>query len=174
MSNKILIPLILNYRKRDEEAFLKIFKIFERLINYYDSKMRCEDGGAELTLFLLELLFRLDLSQFKCDNSYSVQKYIVVAIRNRYIDISRKSCEDLKKIQLFANVNAVLWERCDERLMLEDALCKLSYKQRRVLEYKYFCGYNDFEIAKAMGITRQAVNGIKRRAFDTLKKLIKI
>jgi DNA-directed RNA polymerase specialized sigma24 family protein len=38
-----------------------------------------------------------------------------------------------------------------------------------VLKSKYIYGYNDIEISKMMGTTRQAVNGIKRRAFEILR-----
>ena len=173
MCNKAIIPFILNLRKGEQDSFLHIYKVFENLINYYNSRMCCEDGKSELTLFLLELLHRFDLSNFEPDESFSVQKYIAVALRNKYIDISKKGREDVKRVQFFGDINIPFFEQTDEKAMLHQALAKLNLKQRRVLEYKYFYGYSDAAIAKRMGITRQAVNGIKLRAFDTLKILIK-
>jgi DNA-directed RNA polymerase specialized sigma24 family protein len=57
----------------------------------------------------------------------------------------------------------------DEKIMLPDAFELLTPKQKMVLKSKYIYGYNDIEISKMMGTTRQAVNGIKRRAFEILR-----
>ncbi len=48
----------------------------------------------------------------------------------------------------------------------------MNEKQKSVLIYKYVYGYSDCEIACALGITRQAVNGLKNRALTVLKELL--
>ena len=173
MCNEKIIPLILNYRKNDEKAFLKIYKVFENLIFFYNSKMCCEDGASELTLALLEILHKIDLTRFECDDSFAVQKYIAVGIRNKYIDISKKGRKEIIYTQPFAEVKSADYECIDDRIMVAELFSLLNRRQQLILRYKYFCGYNDVAIAKLMGISRQAVNGIKLRAFDTIKKFYK-
>ncbi len=145
-----------------------IYRVFERLIRYYSARMCCEDGESELTLRLVELLHKLDLSRFKSDESFGIQKFIAVSLRNRYIDISKKGRFELMTIQHLTDY-AFTQKYVDEKIMLPDALSVLSKKQRLVLDYEYFYGYNGEEIAEMMGTTRQAVNGIKQRALNTMK-----
>ena len=169
MSNEILKELIIEFKKGDTDAFCLIYKLFQRLIRLYAARVDYEDAVAELNLFLIELLHKLDLTRFSDDYSYSIQKYIAVSIRNRYLDILKKQIERIQKsLPLFEFSNAKEEYR-DEKIMLPDAFELLTPKQKMVLKNKYIYGYNDIEISKMMGTTRQAVNGIKRRAFEILR-----
>ena len=171
MQNSTLIELILNHRENNPKAFASIYEVFKDLIVHYASRMCCEDGKSELDLRLVEVLHRVDITSFKSDCSHSLQKYIAVAIRNRYIDVSKKGREDVNTVQSFSNVNASFSERPDEKIIFYEAFSRLSHKQKQVLNYK-LCGYEDIEIAQIMGITRQSVYGIKQRAFNTIKNFI--
>lgn len=173
MCNKAIISLILKFRNNDGAAFMQIYNVFKKLIIHYGNRMYCEDGISELTLFLVELLHRLDLSQFKADTSFGVQKYIAVALRNRFIDISKKGRGEIFKTQLLEDTAVFLDQYREEKILLSQALSALSDKKKQVLYYKFFEGYADTEIAEIMGISRQAVNKIKRRAFNEIKNFYK-
>lgn len=173
MCNKEIIPIILKVKNYDNKAFMQIYEVFKGLIIYFNRKMCCEDGASELTLFLLELLHRMDLSMFEDDESFGIHKYIVVALRNRFIDVSKKGRRDIHKTLPFIDVGYYTDEYRDEKIMLSDALKKLNKKQRRVIDYEFFKGYSEIEIAKLTGNSRQAVNSIKLRAFNTMKNFYK-
>ncbi len=169
MCNEILKKLILNFKKGDTQSFLLIYKVFERLIRLYAARVDYEDTKAELDLFLIELLHKLDLTRFSSDYSFSIQKYIAVSIRNRYLDLLKKQIERIQKTLPLFEFSDTKEDYYDEKIMLPDAFALLTPKQRMVLKGKYIFGYNDVEISKMMGTTRQAVNSIKNRAFEVLR-----
>ncbi len=171
MCNKLIKNFIINFRKRDETAFKTIYQVFEKLIKLYASRIYYEDGRAELDLFLIELLNNINLSRFDSRaDSFTIQKYIAVSIRNKYLYILQKSIEHTRKIYPLFELSDNAEEFFYEKLMLPDAFDLLSEKQKTVIKNKYIYGYSDSEICKMMGTTRQAVNGIKRRAVETLKE----
>lgn len=173
MNNEILKKLILNFKRGDTKSFLLIYKVFERLIRLYASRIDFEDTVAELNLFLIELLHKLDLTRFSCDRSYSIQKYIAVSIRNQYLDLLKKQIDRIQKTLPLCEIASTGEDFYDEKIMLPDAFLLLTPKQKAVIKNKYIYGYNDVEISKMMGTTRQAVNSIKNRAFKVLRAYYK-
>ena len=169
MCNKFLKKLIIEFKKGNTDAFYLIYKVFKKLIRLYAARVDYEETTAELHLFLIELLHKLDLSRFSDDYSYSLQKYIAVSIRNKYLDILKKQIERIQKSSPLFEFLSVKEEYKDEKIMLPDAFALLTPKQKSVLRCKYILGYSDVEISKMMGITRQAVNSIKNRAFAVLR-----
>ena len=57
--------------------------------------------------------------------------------------------------------------RLDELLALDAALAELSERQRRVVEYRFFAGMSEQEIAAALGVTERTVrrDWVKARAW---------
>ena len=66
-------------------AFTLIFEEFKKLINFYGAKLCYEDAVPELTLFLIELLYEINLDRFPDDNQEDIHKYIAACIKNKYI-----------------------------------------------------------------------------------------
>ncbi|MBQ4119966.1 MAG: sigma-70 family RNA polymerase sigma factor [Clostridia bacterium] len=169
MCNEILKKLIIGFKKGDTQSFLLIYKVFKRLIRLYAARVDYEETLSELNLFLIELLHKLDLTRFSSDYSYTIQKYIAVSIRNRYLDLLKKQIERIQKTLPLFEISGAKEDCYDEKIMLPDAFKVLTPKQKMVLMGKYIYGYNDVEISKMMGTTRQAVNSIKNRAFEVLR-----
>ncbi len=169
MCNEIFKKLILEFKKGDTESFLFIYKVFERLIRLYSARVEYEETVAELDLFLIELLHKLDLKRFQSDSSYTIQKYVAVSIRNKYLDLLKKQIERIQKSLPLLEISNAKEEYYDEKIMLPDAFELLTPKQKMVLKSKYIYGYSDVEISTMMGTTRQAVNSIKNRAFEVLR-----
>ena len=48
----------------------------------------------------------------------------------------------------------------------------LTETQRNVITKRFICGYSDIEIARDLGISRQAVNKAKRNALKSMKKAL--
>ena len=55
-------------------------------------------------------------------------------------------------------------------LFFYELLKKLSIIQKRVIVYKYLEGYSDIEISKILKISRQAVNKLKNRGLENIRK----
>lgn len=169
MCNRILKPLIAQLKKQDMRSFPLVYEVFKKLIKLYAARLGYEDAVSELTLCLIEVVCGMDLSRFESDDSFGIQKYIAVCLRNRYIVLSMKKCEYEKcTVPIYDNV-AAKKEKTDEVIMLNQAFNLLNQRQKEVLIYKYIYGYSDVELSKMYGISRQAVNGLKIRALAILR-----
>ena len=170
MENCCLITLINRFKKHDMASFPAIFDEFEKLIRLYASRLREEDAFQELCVFLVELLYKIDLSGFLSDRSDSVRRYIAVCIRNRYIFISKKQDD-------YGDKNYILFENKPdlspgpaEIQMLREAVLALTLRQREYVIYRYVYNYTDGEIAGFMKISPQAAGRLNKRAVKTLKE----
>ena len=172
MCNAVLKPLIEKFKKQDMTVFSLIYDNFKRLISVYASRLFYEDGISDLTLFLIELLYSIDLSRFEADETFGIKKYIAVSIRNKYIALSIQKDADTNNALPLFEVAVPVHDKFDDTVLVAQALKVLNQKQKSVLIYKYVYGYSDCEIACALGITRQAVNGLKNRALIVLKELL--
>jgi RNA polymerase sigma factor (sigma-70 family) len=165
--------LIEKFKSGDTEVYSLIYSEFEKLIGLYASRLKYEDAVSELTLFLIELLFSIDLSKFDDGMGFWIKRYIAVSIKNRYIALSIKNSKYQSfNMSIFDNSGSYL-KSMDEKIILIDGFDRLSQKQRQVLVYMYIYGYSICEISKIFGISRQAVNDIKNRALINLKKFLK-
>ena len=170
MCNSLLKSLIEKFREQDMSVFAIIYDEFKRLIYLYSGRLGDDDSVQELTVFLIELLYSVNLNSFKSDNSDGLKRYIAVSLKNKYISLSRK-------IQQLSTMNTELYEniaftdiKTDESITLFSALEDLTARQRAIIIYKYVYCYSDAEICKLLGISRQAVNRLKNRAFITLRQ----
>lgn len=150
-------------------VFEVIYGEFEKLINFYASHIGTEDAKPDLTLFLIELLYAIDLSRFKNDCSSGLKKYIAVCIRNQYIYLSKNEDKISRfTYEIFDNC-ASYNEQYDDKIAVEQILNCLTEKQKRVLVYRYKYGFSDREIAAKLNIKRQSVNQLKNRAFEIIR-----
>lgn len=170
MHNSLLLSLIKKFKEQDMNAFTIIYDEFKKLILLYSTKIQDEDATQELTLFLIELLYNIDISKFKNDFSDSLKRYIAVSIRNKYISLSKQKVKYINQTsELFEDIFLTEQPFC-EKLDIYRALSKLTYKQKTVIIYRYIYCYSDAEIAKLFSISIPAVNRLKNRALETLKE----
>lgn len=170
MENCCLITLIKKLRKHETAAFSQIFSEFEKLIGYYAFRLGGEDAFQELSVFLLELLYKINFSPFEKDVDDSLKRYIAVCIRNKYIAYSKESRKDRNTLSVFFyNCPQSEFEFMDNQA-LKEAISLLSKRQRDIVIYKYIYDYSDVEISDFLGISRQAVNRLKNRAMEKLRE----
>ena len=62
-----------------------------------------------------------------------------------------------------------LYEALLEHMTLRLALSHLSAKERRIIEEIYFKGKTDCETAKEIGVTRQRIQYLRKRALSNLR-----
>lgn len=169
MKNREIIKCVREIRDGNASGFEELYEAFVKLINFYGRKIG-EDGSEELTLFFTELLYSLDIGKFAPDESEGLNKYIAVAIRNRYIELSRRKSRVLRISNEITEECADSTDEPDGKFFLKEGLALLSERQRTVIGYRYFCGYSDREIADILSISRQAVHKLETRAIAVLKE----
>lgn len=170
MENCCLIALIEKFKKRDMSSFLVIFSEFEKLIYFYAARLDGEDAFQELTAFLLELLYKIDVSAFKRNNSDNLKRYIAASIGYKYIALVKLRSRIVNaSYNLFEDTISESFDFFENGI-LKDAISMLPPRQKQIIIYKYIYDYSDIEIAAHLKITRQAVNRLKNRAMENLRK----
>ncbi len=170
MYNYVLKGLVESFRMQDMAAFEVIFEEFKKSIYYYARKQKNEDIIGELTLFLIELIYRIDIERFSDDKSEDMRKYISVSIKNKYISICRKNASE-NAVLREAYENDLISDYSQERhLDICEALELLTPRQRDIIVCRYIYCLSDFEISQIFKISRQAVNRLRNRALKELKE----
>ena len=170
MKNNLLKPFIKLIKKGDMSVFSYVFDEFKKLILIYSGKLKYEDATSELTLFLIELLYSIDLERFDNNESDDLSRYIAVSLKNKYIALSiqKSRVENYEKELLEEYLGYV--EEFDKNLCFIRGADKLNDAQRFVVLYHYVYGYSIAEIGAILRVSRQAVNKTKNRALAVLRK----
>lgn len=156
----------MNYAKKDQ-----ILRDFIKLIVFYNFK--CELSFQErfgemwsmLTLFLLELI-----EAKKCIS----QRYVAVAIRHKYYEITKSFisiCSNERELKGFHKI-ADFSKGIDAKIVVDDVLKKLTKTESEIVKLLYIGGLSCEEIARIKGVSRQAINQTKKRAFDKIKQML--
>lgn len=169
MCNAEIITIAEKIKNKEMSRFGEIYEEFGGLIHHYEIKLGYDDAGQELTVFLLELIYTLDTDRFLPDDSESLHRYIAASLRNKYIALSKRARRHmLESGELYDCIGCE--EEYEGSVTLKDGIKTLSERQRTIIILKYIYGYSDTEIANRIGITRQAVNRIQRRALGVLRE----
>ena len=144
-----------------------IYEEFKKSIQNYAKKLQDDDTSQELTLFLIELLYDIDLSCFTKEND-GLKRYILVSLKNKYYALLQQKIKFKKQLD---NLKPCENDYIDitSNITLREALECLSERQRLIIVYKYIYCLSDCEIARILDISRQAVNRLKNRSFSVLK-----
>ena len=169
MCNRELMSIAEEIKNKNMSRFGEIYEAFAGLIRHFESKLGYDDAGQELTVFLLELVYSLDMSRFLPDESDSINRYIAVSVRNKYIALSvKKNRHILESGELFDSIGCTT--ELDSSAALKEGMKQLSNRQRAAVTLRYIYGYSDAEIADRLCITRQAVNRLERRGLELLRE----
>ena len=170
MKNYLLKPLVLKVKKQDMSAFPLIFDVFKKLINFYAAKLHYEDAASDLTLFLIELLYTIELSKFEEDESDDLKRYIAVAIKNKYFGLSANRFNKEKYNQDFYEGYDIFYEDFLGRIFLDDSLKSLTDEQKIIIIYRFIYGYSIADIGHITNLSRQTVNKKKNQALKILRE----
>lgn len=166
-----LYELILNtIENNDEKSKLLILEKFNKTIKYYARKLNYYCAETDLIIFILTLINKLNLEKVKSFEENTVVKYINGNIKYEYIRLSKKnSCISSHEILIDKGIiNYIDNDKDKEEFSMESSEFikymseNLIGNQRKVFLY-FLNGYSITEISKLMGISRQAVDKIKKR-----------
>ena len=143
----------------ENEAFLIKNECFFGILNFYARKLGYENARFDLLGFLCELqLSRGELPV----------PYVKKCLRNEYIRLSKKR-QKRKALEVeYIDCSAPDLD-IDFCIDFESALNGLTALQRDVLLLHLYGGYTVSEIATFKGISRQAVNSCRLRAFEKMR-----
>lgn len=160
---------IVKYKKGDEKALLEIIKMFNPLIMKYARLLDEEDTKQDLTLNLIKVMKKIPTDK-KLKNK-EIVGYVAKAIRNKYIDLSKKNDRvKINEVELNLDIE-IGYEECEYEFEILDMFKVLSKKEYYIMRLLYIHYLSVSEVADYMKISRQAVNQTKNRALKKIKKI---
>lgn len=147
----------------------RIKKDFEKLIQFYANKIEYPEEREEIEDMLWSFLYRLIASGRGIS-----QRYVAVAIRNRYINYS-KEIQKRKLLEVELTDNKYTGYTKDdfvEAIAMRDLLDKLGIKQREAIVLHHVYGLSFDEIAKKRGISRQSVSQLSNRGIKRIREML--
>ena len=161
----------------DAKAMEEIIDSFALMVKKYSYWLNDEDGRQEFILTLIEVVQTIPLRMFSGYDriTYSnILAYIEQSMKNKLSALrkrqSRRQAHETDEYD--DEFDYGLHGDFSSSLILRDrlrtAMNKLTRQQQEVVWLR-FLGYNDVEIGKRLGISRQAVNRVKNRAADTIR-----
>ncbi|TCO70417.1 RNA polymerase sigma factor (sigma-70 family) [Marinisporobacter balticus] len=169
-----LYALIEAAQKENKESTANIFSHFHPTIKKLSKGLHYEEAETDMIILFLELIKNINIENFYDADDKQIASFIHKYLRNRSLDLFRKY--ELRhtpwiemNYDILSDENTPDIESTVFISMLLNALIPL---QRQVILRKFIYGFSDAEIAKQLGVSRQAINRIKNRALDNLKKIL--
>jgi DNA-directed RNA polymerase specialized sigma24 family protein len=175
-----LETLIRLAKKDDQNAMLEIISKFQPLINkHYRNSKYNEDVKCEMESKLIELVKKeIRLDNMRELNDGSLVNYIATSLDNHYFAGFKKRNKTTKLEVVFDNEEliSVFDENknmneggIDEVILFEMLRKILTEKEYDCVYYIVYMKYTAEELAQEWGISRQACNQCKKRAFDKIR-----
>lgn len=170
LENNELFEKIHKYKiYRDKVLLQELIEQFNPLLKKYSCKSEFEDMLQDLTVFFIQLLDKIPLNELKEDKY--ILSYISKSVKNKHINLINISIKKNSYLEYFdfidikKNVN-------DEFDIIDtfDLLSKLNKREFLIIHSLFFKEMSANEIAKSLNISRQAVNQIKLKSLNKLKK----
>lgn len=160
---------IIKYKKGDEKELLEIIEMFNPLIMKYARLLDEEDTKQDLILHLIKVMKKIPTEK-KLKNK-EIVGYVAKAIRNEYINLSKKRDRvKLNEVELNLDIE-IEYEECEYEFEILDMFKVLSKKECFIMRLLYVHYLSISEVADYMKISRQAVNQAKKRALKKIKKM---
>ena len=157
----------------DNEAMVQIICKFQPLIKSLAARLKYGCSETDLVIFLIELSRGFYCDEKKKYVECQLTNYFICALRYKAIDLYRKNKKGIEEVFMEEIPEVAENISHTTEMVLFQSIQKLSIRQQIVLIKKYFYGYSDIEIASMLGISRQAVNKIKRNAIEKLRKILR-
>ncbi|KAF5065281.1 sigma-70 family RNA polymerase sigma factor [Oscillibacter sp.] len=174
----MLIDQILEAQSGNESEFLALINRFQGLFSKYGKKLGYEDAKDDLMADFIELIVTCDFKKLNNSSDGAIVNYIVLSCRRHYLhrlnnlidhSVSCIATEDLSPAQKKEiDQKTAYWDI----IPIAESVPKkaLTKKEYQILLAIYETGLSATDIAAQVGVSRQNVNQIKKRAIDKLRK----
>ena len=161
----------------DEAAYLDLLSRYNRILHKYAVLLNYEDSYEDLQLFFLSLVYSMRTSPILQKGEGVIVNYIISSIKHQYIALSKKQ-KNLPE----DNFSSLSDEQLTvvERISAEEDPCdisayypakeKLTDKETFVIKELFVEGFSVQEIAHKNNISRQAINQLKLRALEKIRR----
>ena len=175
-ANAKIFQLVKRCQENDGNAFSDIITMFQPLIKKYAFLLGDMDAYADMYDSFIDCIYKIPIQELRSSSGDAVVlAYIKTTMKNSYIALSKRN--SIRKSQIPLDDCDMENEKIgavgidfDSQVIREDLLRFLSTEEELLLEAKIFYGYSDAEIAKRLGISRQAVNKKYRKILEKVKK----
>lgn len=171
MENK-LNNLFQKAQKGDEDALLILIEQFMPLINKYKRKLDCDGSETDLLIKFIEIAKSEKTVKLTTDKQ--LIKYIETCIRNEYIRLS-KNQNKVQKSELLILYDDMpekrdIYDEINIKTTIRQVLSQLTSLQREIIIRTVINNEKEKDIAKDLNVSQQAVNKVKNKALEKLKK----
>lgn len=175
-ANANIFQLVTKCQENNDDAFSDIIAMFQPLIKKYAFLLNYMDAYADMYDSFIDCIYKIPIQGLRSSaGDAAVLSYIKTTMKNSYIALNKRN--SVRKSQIPLDDLDAENEKIgaagidfDSHMLREDLLQFLSAEEELLLEAKLFYGYSDMEIAKKLGISRQAVNKRYRKILEKAKK----
>lgn len=147
-----------------------IYTHFKPIVDNISKKSSFEFLNSDLIIEFLELINKINLKKY--NNDIAIERFIICCLKNKKIDILRKSMRDPKKYSLNLEILNDNCRYIESYLDLEDLFSKLTKKQKEVMYLEFLYGYTQAEISRITNLSIQAVSQRRERALVTIRQML--
>lgn len=147
-----------------------IYTHFKPIVDNISKKSSFEFLNSDLIIEFLELINKINLKKY--NNDIAIERFIICCLKNKKIDILRKSMRDPKKYSLNLEILNDNCRYIESYLDLEDLFSKLTKKQKEVMYLEFLYGYTQTEISRITNLSIQAVSQRRERALVTIRQML--
>lgn len=173
----MLLEELKSAQSGNEEAMLNLITKFMPLFKKYERKLGYEDAINDLIVDFIEFVTKWNLNNLRQSSDGAIVNYIAQSIYHSFIQqlkyqlVLRQKCtsfEDLTPTQL--NMIEKKIATSDEyRLSNVISNGLLTPREKYILSAIYERGMTVASLANALGVSRQNINQIKKKALAKLK-----
>lgn len=171
---------IIKIQNTDSEPIIGMVERFNPLLKKYARRLYYEDAYYDLLADFIELLLNIDLEKIRIKEDGGMVSYIAKSIHSCYIKRLNERMQACNVV-VYSNLSEkesyyieVLTATNDTYINIDlDFLKKtLTLQEFHVIKRLYYDGYSVMEIAKTLGVSRQAVNQMKNRAHKKIRHVL--
>lgn len=162
----------------DDGAFIELYnKFFPLVYNRIFTQIKDRSITDDV---VSEIFMKVALNLNKYNRKFAFSTWIFAIARNIMADYFRKQNRNREdSCYEFCDYPAPIGEQPEEKILSDEiienllrAMGKLSYRQRKILELKYWAEFSNVEIAKIMNLSASNVGYIHYQAIKKLRELM--
>jgi len=174
---KIIFDII-EFQSGNSDSILRLINKFLPLLKKYSRKLSYEDAYDDLLVDFIEIICDMKIEKMRNTEEGSIVTYICTSIHSSYIKRLKQLLMQ-KKVVPFAGLSESELYYVTGLISTEDFhndfyfdLLKeyITPSEYTVIKMLYYYGYSISDIANYLKISRQAVNQMKIRSLEKLKK----
>ena len=164
---------------KDNDAFIELYNRFFPLV-YGMIFARIKNVTATDDI-VSEIFMKVALNLDKYDRKFAFSTWLFAIARNTLVDYFRRQNRNREDRNAFFEYLAPSSEQPEEKLLSDEiiesllrAMGKLSQRQRKILELKYWAELANVEIAEVMNLSASNVGYIHYQAIKKLRELMTV